>query len=78
MYPNLPAGWKTLFWCADEAGVWAMRPHTATQIQQVGAEGKAAIVAAIQKKAELEAEVMAAATIEAVQAITWEHAWLAA
>ena len=44
--PGVDASWTTPFWCADSAGTWAFRPHTATQIQQVGQAAKAAVVAA--------------------------------
>lgn len=71
MYPNLPADWSTPFWCANAEGEWAMRPHSATQIQQVGVDGKEAIIAAIQRKAGLEATVMAALTVEALSAVAW-------
>lgn len=69
--PNLPAGWTTSFWCADAAGAWAFRPHTAAEIQQVGMDGKAAIEAALQKNANLAATVEAALTEAEVAAITW-------
>ncbi|WP_316154694.1 hypothetical protein [Cupriavidus sp. BIC8F] len=71
LLPGLASGWVTPFWCADAAGLWSYADHTAAQIQQVGQDGKAAIVGAIQKKAELVAAIEAAVTIAAVQAITW-------
>jgi hypothetical protein len=71
LYPNLPAGWTTPFWCADSAGVWAFRDHTASQIQQVGIDGKSAILAAMAKNAMLAEEVAAATTVAAVQSIIW-------
>lgn len=71
LIPNLPANWTTDFWCADGAGVWALRPHTAAQIQQAGMDGKTAIETAICKNATLAAQVMAATTIAAVQAMVW-------
>ncbi|MBD1412847.1 hypothetical protein ID145_16865 [Burkholderia contaminans] len=72
LMPNLPTGWTTPFWCCDSSGVWSYVPHSAAQIQQVGQDGKAAILAAIAKKAQLAAQVNAATTIAAVQAIVWE------
>ncbi|KVZ18647.1 hypothetical protein WT88_29650 [Burkholderia stagnalis] len=72
LMPNLPSGWTTPFWCCDSSGAWSYAPHTAAQIQQVGQDGKAAILAAIAKKAQLAAQVNAATTIAAVQAIVWE------
>ena len=71
LMPNLPSDWTTPFWCADASGNWTYAAHTAAQIQQVGQEGKAAIIAAIQKKADLAAKIGAATTIPAVQAINW-------
>lgn len=71
LMPNLPAGWTTNFWCADGTGAWAFRPHTAAQIQKVGLDGKTAIEAALQKNATLAAQVTAASTVAAVQAIVW-------
>ncbi|AOJ13141.1 MULTISPECIES: DUF4376 domain-containing protein [Burkholderia] len=71
LFPNLPSGWTTDFWCADAAGNWSLRPHTAAQIQQVGVDGKTAISNAIMKKVQFEQQVMAATTIEAVRAIVW-------
>lgn len=69
--PNLPADWTTPFWCADAIGNWAFVPHSAAQIQKVGQDAMASKLANIQKNATLAAEVMAATTIEAVQAIAW-------
>ena len=46
-------------------------PHTAAQVQQVGADGKSAIVAALEKNATLAAQVMAATTISEAQAVAW-------
>lgn len=71
MYPNLPADWWTPFWCADAGGAWAYRPHTAAQIQQAGADGKAAILAALSKNAALQQQLAAAATIADIEAIAW-------
>lgn len=72
LLPALPTGWTTPFWCADASGNWSYASHTADQIQQVGRDGKAAIIAAIQKKAAIVAQINAATTIATVQAITWE------
>ena len=71
LIPGLAADWETPFWCADGAGVWGMVNHNAAQIQQVGSDGKAWIVLCQQKLATLSAQVMAADSIEAVQAVTW-------
>jgi hypothetical protein len=71
LLPNLPAGWTTPFWCADGGGSWSYANHTAAQIQQVGQDGKAAILACLTKKAQLAAQVEAATTVAAVQAVVW-------
>lgn len=71
MYPNLPADWMTPFWCSDSGGTWAYLPHTAAQIQQAGADGKAAILAALSKNAVLQAQLAAATTVEEVEAVRW-------
>lgn len=71
LLPGLPADWATPFWCADSVGVWSYASHTAAQIQQVGRDGKAAIVAAIQRKAGLVAQIEAASTVEEVRSIAW-------
>lgn len=71
LVPNLPAGWTTPFWCADSAGVWAYVEHTASQIQQVGLDGKAAITAALQRNAQLRAQVEAATSLAEVATVLW-------
>jgi hypothetical protein len=80
LMPNLPATWETPFWCCDATGTWAFVAHTAAEIQQVGQDGKAAILAAMQKNQSLSAEVLAvqvgtdttgATAVAAVQEITW-------
>jgi len=69
--PDVDANWTTPFWCADSAGAWAMRAHTAEQIQQVGRDGKARILACMAQNDMLADQVQAATTIEAVNAIVW-------
>jgi hypothetical protein len=69
--PGVAADWTTPFWCADSAGAWAYVMHTAAQIQQVGTDGKAAILACLTKNQQLAAQIDAATTVEAVQAIVW-------
>lgn len=69
--PNLPSGWTTPFWCADATGKWAWVNHTAAQIQQVGIDGKAAILAFQSQNATLQAQVAAAATVDDVAKILW-------
>lgn len=71
MYPGLLANWTTLHLCADSKGVWDYRPHTAAQIQQVGSDGKAAIMACLTKNATLQAQIKAAPDVASVQQIVW-------
>lgn len=71
LLPSLPAGWTTPFMCADSTGAWAFRDHTAAQIQQVGTDAKAVVLAARQKLATLSAQVAAATTAAAIAAIAW-------
>jgi len=72
LLPGLPPDWVTPFWCADSADVWAFRLHTAAEIQQVGTDAKAAILAAMGKNEVLQALVAAASTIEQAQAVVWD------
>ncbi|MDH1268919.1 hypothetical protein N5C81_14940 [Rhizobium pusense] len=71
LMPDLPTGWSTPFWVCDAQGNWKWEAHTASQIQQAGRDGKAAVVAAQTKLGELTAAVEAAKTKKAVEAITW-------
>jgi hypothetical protein len=71
LMPNLPADWSTPFWVCDDQGNWKWEAHTASQIQQAGRDGKAAVVAAQTKLGELTAAVEAAKTKKAVEAIAW-------
>jgi len=71
LLPGLPSTWTTPQLCQDASGVWAYVAHTAAQVQQVGSDGKAAILGYLTKKANLQAEIEAATTIAAVQAIVW-------
>jgi hypothetical protein len=63
-------GWTTPFWCADQAGVWEFRPHTLSQIRQVGRAGKGAIIAAMQKNDMLQQQITAASA-EQLDSLTW-------
>lgn len=71
--PNLPDGWTTKFWCADSTGKWAWADHTAAQIQQVGLDGKAAVMACQDQNAKLQAQLFAdtITTVDQVAAIVW-------
>lgn len=68
---NGAAGWVTPFWCADASGDWAFRMHSAAQIQKVGQDAKAAVLAAMVKNQTLAGQVAGAATVDAVSAIAW-------
>jgi hypothetical protein len=63
--------WVTPFWCADAAGVWAFEMHTAGQIQQVGIDSKASILAALSKNEALASTVASATSISDVEAVKW-------
>lgn len=73
LLPDLGPDWVTPFWCADGAGEWAMRPHTAEQIQQVGREAKVRILALMQHNAMLAEQVQLAPDKTAVDQIIWEY-----
>ncbi|TBZ17024.1 hypothetical protein [Rhizobium leguminosarum] len=73
LLPGQPVEWSTPFWCADESGAWAFRAHTAEQIQTAGADGKLHVLTCQTKLGQLSAQVMAAASAEAVAAIGWEE-----
>lgn len=62
--------WSTPFWCADVAGAWEFRAHTVEQIQRVGREGKARIIAAMQRNEILQRQV-AVAAMEELDAVRW-------
>jgi hypothetical protein len=71
LMPGLSSNWTTPFWCADANGNWAYVQHTAAQIQQVGVDGKAAILICLTKNQTLAAQIAAATTVAQVQAIVW-------
>lgn len=71
LIPNLPEDWTTPFWCMDRTDIWAFRPHTAAQIQQVGREGKAATLAAMTKNEQLRQLVDEATDEAQLDAIVW-------
>jgi hypothetical protein len=71
LLPDIGTDWVTQFWCADATGAWAWTTHTAAQIQQVGKDGMSAVLALQDKNAQLAAEVIAATTVAAVQAVVW-------
>lgn len=69
-HPDEPE-WRTIFWCADKSGEWAMRPHTADQIQAVGDAGKKNVTSMIIQNEELAQQVRSAKTPEEVEKIQW-------
>jgi hypothetical protein len=71
LFPGLPADWTTPHMCQDANGVWARRAHTAAEIQQAGADGKAFVIARLQKLDGLVAQAFSAASVAEIAAITW-------
>lgn len=66
-----PTGWTIDYWCADGTGAWSYASHTADQIKQVFADGVIVRVGLSAKLATLSAQVGAATTVAAVQAVVW-------
>lgn len=58
-------------WCDDATGVWAYKAHTATQAQQVQKDLAAHVQGAQSHYATLLAQINAATTVKAVEAIVW-------
>lgn len=71
LLPGLAADWVTPFWCLNQAGEWAMRMHTAEQIQQLGREAKARIVSLMQRNALLAEQVQQASSKAEVDQFEW-------
>ena len=71
LLPSLPSTWTTPQMCMSSSGVWSYVNHTAAQIQQVGSDGKTAVLAALVHKQTLVNSVMAATTVAQVNAINW-------
>lgn len=71
LLPTNPPTWTTFFWCADKFNVWALRSHSAAQIQKVGADGKDRVAKCIYQKVLLEAKINAAQTPEDVAKVVW-------
>lgn len=72
MLPGVAQAWTTKQICCDESGSWDYRPHTAAQIQQVGQDGKDAILA-MRLRAQALRQQINAVTVEtenAVEAVT--------
>lgn len=70
-YPNVDADWRTPFWCADEAGVWAFRLHSAAQIQKVGDDAVAARLDYMAMNEALQAQITASQSPSQLAAIHW-------
>lgn len=70
-FPIQPAGATYAFWCTSSTGVSGFVSHTAAQIQRVGMDGLAAIMAQKAKQWDLTQQIAAATTVAAVQAIVW-------
>jgi hypothetical protein len=69
--PNNASNWTSLLWCVDIDNIWAMRPHTAQQIQQVAIDSKTAINNNQLKLAQLTQQINAANNTEEINAIIW-------
>lgn len=71
--PENEPTWSTPFWCADGSGKWEFRPHTASQIREVGRDAKAAILGFQFNNEQLQAQISMASTAEEIEAITWSN-----
>ncbi len=71
--PGPPANWETPFWCRDVGGAWNWKMHNAAQIQQAGRDGKSHVVTCQTTLATLNAQIAAAKTLAAVNAIDWPN-----
>jgi hypothetical protein len=72
LMPDLPDKWTVMQMCADWKGEWAYRAHTAAQIQQVDADGRADAAAREARRAHMQASLAAAPNIEDAQALVWD------
>ena len=68
------ADWATMQICADQSTppVWAYRPHTQQQIQQVGDDGKNATMTCLLKNDTLQKLIVDAATQADLDAVVWK------
>jgi hypothetical protein len=71
LMPGLASTWTTLQLCQSATGVWDYVAHSASQIQQVGIDIKSAILTCLTKRQNLQNQINAALTVQAVQVITW-------
>ena len=63
--------WTTPFWCRDDNGEWQYKWHTGLEIQQVGKDVKAMILAAQYKKVGYDKAIELAHTAKDLEAIFW-------
>jgi hypothetical protein len=63
--------WTGLFWCTSSAGVTARVAHTRNQMLQVGLDGAQYVQAGSERLATAFANIAAATTVAAVQAVTF-------
>ncbi len=59
------------FWCMDEAGLWALRTHTLTQITQVLADAATLRIGYSVKLAGLISEISAMTDISEIELVVW-------
>jgi hypothetical protein len=64
-------GWSTNLWVQNSNGIWEYLSHNATQVKQASTDGKTYVQTQQNKLVSLTAQVNAATTIAAVQAIVW-------
>jgi hypothetical protein len=72
LLPGLPITWTTDQLCADAEGVWLYRPHSASQIQQVGIDVKAKVLGLLTYAFEQRQAIHAATDVAGVEAILWK------
>lgn len=66
MLPDVDGAWRTHQLCADGNGVWTYREHSAAQIQHVGRDAKARVLACLTRGAELRAAIAASSNPESI------------
>lgn len=71
LLPTSSEGEVYLFLCMSESGEWSYLPHSAAQIQRVGADGYQNILNARLKNSSLQALINQAQTTEELDAIEW-------
>lgn len=71
LIPDRPADWKTPFWVCDERGQWSFKPHSDSQIQQAGRDGKEHVVKCQATLESLTNKVAAAKSPAAISSIDW-------